>query len=49
MRMILLVLVFILLAVTAFLYFKSSQFDFLTLVAAIGCLVIYLVTKPRQN
>lgn len=48
MRMFLLVLVVLLLGLTAFLYFRTGKFNFSSVVGALGCLVIFLVTKPRQ-
>ena len=49
MRMILLVPIVLLLGLTALLYFRKGEFYFPTVVGALVCLVIVLVTKPRQD
>jgi hypothetical protein len=43
-RTILLVLIIILFGLTAYLYFKTGKFNFSTVVTALGCLVIFLIT-----
>ena len=48
-RMILLVLVILLLASTAYLYFQTGKFNFASVVGALGCLVIFLVTGRKQG
>jgi hypothetical protein len=47
-RMVLLVLSVLLLGVTAYLYLRTGEFNFGSFVVALGCLVIFLVTKRRQ-
>jgi hypothetical protein len=47
MRTILLVMVFVLLAMTAILYFTNHQLNISTVVVAMGCLLVYLVTKKK--
>ncbi|MGI8468644.1 MAG: DUF3852 family protein [Pyrinomonadaceae bacterium] len=46
-RTILPVMVFVLLAMTAFLYFTNHQFNISTVVVAMACLLVYLVTKKN--
>jgi len=48
-RMILLVLAILLLAVTAYSYFQTVKFNFWSVVSALGCLVIFLVTRRRSG
>jgi hypothetical protein len=43
-RIILLVLIVALVGMAAYLYVKTGKFDFPPLVAALGCLVIFLIT-----
>lgn len=46
-RTILLVMVFVLLVMTAVLYFTNHQFNISTVVVATSCLLVYLVTKKN--
>ena len=48
-RTFLLVMVFILLAMSAVLFFTNHQFNISTFVVAISCLVIYLVTGSKKT
>lgn len=48
MRMILLVPFVLLLGIAALLYFRTGKFDIPSVVGALFCLFIFLVTKPRQ-
>jgi ribose/xylose/arabinose/galactoside ABC-type transport system permease subunit len=48
MRIVLLVPIVLLLGLTALLYFRTGKFDLSSVVGAGLCLVIFLVTKPKQ-
>jgi uncharacterized membrane protein affecting hemolysin expression len=47
MRMVLLVLIVLLLCLTAYLYFKTGQLNFGSLVGALGCLAVLLITGRK--
>ena len=47
-RMVLLVLIVLLLGLTAYLYFRTGKFDFGSVIAALGCLVFFLITGRKQ-
>jgi hypothetical protein len=49
MRKILLVPIVLLLGSTAFLYFRTGKFDFTSVMGALFCLAIFLVTKPGRS
>lgn len=49
MRMILLVAMGLVLAITAFLYFRKGEFDYTGFVIALGCLFVFIITKPRTS
>jgi hypothetical protein len=49
MRKVLPVVIVLLLGLTAFLYFRTGEFYFPSVVVALGCLVIFLVTKPGKS
>jgi hypothetical protein len=44
MRMVLLVLIVLLFGLTAYLYFQTGKFSFASVVIALGCLVVFLVS-----
>jgi len=48
MRMVLLVPFVLLLGITALLYFRTGKFDFTSVVGALFCLAIFIITKPKQ-
>ena len=48
MRMVLLVPIVLLLGLTALLYFRTGKFDLSSVVGALFCLAIFIVTKPKQ-
>lgn len=48
MRIVLLVAIVLLLGITALLYFRTGKFDISSVVGAGLCLVIFIVTKPKQ-
>jgi hypothetical protein len=47
-RMILLILVVVLLGLTAYLYFETGKLNFGTVVVALGCLIIFFVTRRKD-
>ena len=49
MRTVLLVTVILLLALTVFAYFRRGEFDFFTIVVAMICLFLYVVTKKKTS
>ena len=49
MRKVLLAPMAMLLGLTAFLYFRTGKFDFTSVVGALFCLFIFIVTKPRRS
>ena len=49
MRMVLLVAIVLLFALTAILYFKTGRFDFTTFVGAGLCAVILIVTGGKRS
>ena len=49
MRMVLLVPIVLLFALTAYLYFRTGRFDFTTFVGAGICTVIFLVTGRKGS
>lgn len=48
MRMVLLVPIVVLLGITALLYFRTGKFDFSSVLGALSCLFVFIVTKPKQ-
>jgi len=48
-RMVLLVAIVLLFAITAFLYFRTGKFDFTTFFGAGMITVIFLVTRPKDR
>lgn len=45
----LLVMVVLLLLMTAYLYFQTGKFNFSSVFVAMGCLLIFLVTKKKDT
>jgi uncharacterized membrane protein len=46
-RTVLLVLAVLLLGLTAYLYFQSGKLNFASFVVALGCLLIFLITRRK--
>lgn len=48
-RMVLLVFIILLVGLTAYLYFQSGKFNFSSIVVALGCLLILLITGRKGD
>jgi len=48
-RMVLLVLILLLLGLTGYQYFRTGKFNFGSVVAALGCLVFFLITGRKEG